>query len=520
MNPLIEYRIETPDKLKVEFDVISPVTTSEDSRKFIKKQIEQGLNNIDSQIAANEKILDDMSSEIEQLTNNADGIDYTIAVASGIISGLIDSFFIGEFSLDKGTQWGKEKVDSFVMYVAKERGNKENSLAGAVKFLEKNFPIPADSATSIFGGGTQHHLRDFSHHPNPLGLVFSLLTQFTGKVFGTNTWGKFIVEEVPDRELIGKDLTSKLAIGFTHWIFHMVSDIAASSGSIVKGKYGTGLPGPFISLLKEVSTLPFFSHQENNNKFCIWISKLFNGTLLSKKDEYGKIIPDSLIKFDLRAELGILHELGKQAIPIIINECIVRISYFVRRLVMEFKNNEINTFHDFVHTINWKTTLPFNNRTITRMMTIASGTFVAVDLADAAVRSGLKSGGGPTVFLTNMVLRVNFVGIGRFAVAIYSDLKMGNQKENVQKERWYKNSEQIFLYNAKVFYKETDMWIAAEDASKALLEMEKCAIKSVEFFCDSLITINEDLMKISGSMYNAEHNNPGILEDLSKILKY
>ena len=292
-------------------------------------------------LSRNQKTIDELNDNINKLTSHTDGIDNIIAVASGIISGLIDSFFVGEFSLDEGTKWGKEKVDSFVQNVAKRQGYNGDSLSGAVKFLEDKFPIPADSATAIFGGGTQHHLRDFSHHPTPLGLLFSMLTQFTGKVYGTNTLGAFIIEDVPSTDLIGKDFTSKLAIGFTHWIFHMVSDIAGSSSSIAYGKYGTGLPGPFMSLLKEISSLPFFSHQENNNKFCVLISKLFNGTLLSKRGEDGKIIPDSVIKFDLRAEIGVLYEFGKQAIPLIINECVVRISYFVRRLVIEFKSKEI-----------------------------------------------------------------------------------------------------------------------------------------------------------------------------------
>ncbi|WP_157765338.1 hypothetical protein [Prevotella intermedia] len=119
-----------------------------------------------------------------------------------------------------------------------------------------------------------------------MGLLFSMLTQFTGKVFGTDKSGAFIVEDVPSKELIGKDLSRKLEIGFVNWIFHMVSDIAGSSSSIAKGKYGAGLPGPFVSLLKELSSLPFFSHKDsNNNKFCVWLSKLFNGTLLSERDE-------------------------------------------------------------------------------------------------------------------------------------------------------------------------------------------------------------------------------------------
>lgn len=507
------------DCIEVEYEVL----TSADLASPISEErvkIMSNLSDIETCMSENQNIIDSLNSEIDKLTNHADGIDYTIAVASGIISGLIDSFFVGEFSLDKGTQWGKEKVYSFVKDVAKRKGYNGDSMSGAVKFLEDKYPIPADSATNIFGGGTQHHLRDFAHHPTPVGLLFSMLTQFTGKVFGTNTQGAFIIKDVPNTDLIGKDLPSKLAIGFTNWIFHMVSDIAASSGSIVKGKYGTGLPGPFVSLLKEISTLPFFSHQQNNNDFCVWIGKLFNGTLLSKRGDDGKIIPESVIKFDLRAELGVLHELGKQAIPVIINECIVRTSYFARRLVMEFKSKEINSFHDFIFTIDWKNTLPFNNRTITRMMTIASGTFVAIDVADAAIRSGIKSGGKPATFLTNMILRINFVGIGRFAVAIGTDVYMGYKREKVRNERLYRQSEQIMLHTAKVYYKQADMWLSAKDTTEAINKMEEIATMSIAYVRESLAVIGADLENLESYRSGIEKFNPELLDEISTILKY
>ena len=518
MSTLAEYKI-IDNNLEVNYEIITPVdisTTLHDEHG----NIIAGLNNVEECLSRNQKTIDELNDNINKLTSHNDGIDNIIAVASGIISGLIDSFFVGEFSLDEGTKWGKEKVDSFVQNVAKRQGYNGDSLSGAVKFLEDKFPIPADSATAIFGGGTQHHLRDFSHHPTPLGLLFSMLTQFTGKVYGTNTLGAFIIEDVPSTDLIGKDFTSKLAIGFTHWIFHMVSDIAGSSSSIAYGKYGTGLPGPFLSLLKEISSLPFFSHQENNNKFCVFISKLFNGTLLSKRGEDGKIIPDSVIKFDLRAEIGVLYELGKQAIPVIINECVVRISYFVRRLVIEFKSKEIKTFNDFIYNIEWKNTLPFNNRTIVRMVTIDSGTFVAIDVADAAIRSGLKSGGEPAAFLTNMILHVNFVGIGRFAVAIGTDIHMGYKEGKLRNERMYRQTEQIMLNCAKVYYKQADMWLSARDAAEAIDKMKAVAEKSIAFYRESLAEIGIDLYNMGQCKSGIEQNNPQLLDDLSRILKY
>ena len=49
----------------------------------------------------------------------------------------------------------------------------------------------------------------------------------------------------------------------------------------------------------------------------VMLSKLFNGTLLAQHDADGKIIKDTVLKFDFRGELGATVELGKQAVPVL-----------------------------------------------------------------------------------------------------------------------------------------------------------------------------------------------------------
>ena len=119
----------------------------------------------------------------------ADKTDYIIAAASGILTGIIDSFWVGEFSLSEAQDWGHSKANRFVLKVAQIKGYEKNDLEGAIKYLEKNAPMPSDQLTSIWGGGLQHHFRDFAHHASIIGLVFSILTQFTGLSYGTNTEG-------------------------------------------------------------------------------------------------------------------------------------------------------------------------------------------------------------------------------------------------------------------------------------------------------------------------------------------
>lgn len=372
-----------------------------------------------------EQAYGEAQDEIERLTSSGDRFDYAVAACSGIIAGLIDILFVGELSIDRANEWGNQKVEDFVISIAKKSGYQGNDLAGAVEYLEDRNSIAADKVTNAFGGGKQHHLRDFSHHPTPVGLFFSLLTQFTGKVYGTDVTGVFKIEPLSESDfyLIGKDIPQKLTFGIITWFFHMASDMAGSSGSIREGSLGTGLPGPLVSLLKELSALPIFRHTNSKGykEFSVWISKLFNGTLLANRDQNGKII--EAVKFDLRTEIGLGRELGRQAIPVVINECVVRAFYFIRRLLGELKEKDVRNITE-LEKISWKNTLPVKNRTIVRMLTISTVALEVLDLADATLRSGGNLG--------MFILRVNFVGVGRFAVAGSADILMGIKKSRLE----------------------------------------------------------------------------------------
>lgn len=360
-------------------------------------------------------------------------------------------------------------------------------------------------------------MRDFAHHPTLVGLIFSLLTQFTKKAYGTDTSGAFKVVDITNMTYIGKDIPQKILLGTVYWFFHMISDIAGSSDTISDGKLGTGLPGPLVSFLKEISCLPIFKklNKDGNKEISVWISKLFNGTLLAKRDEKGKIIES--VKFDLRTEIGVAHELGRQAIPVLINECIVRGFYFIRRIVEEIKNKKISSFSD-LNLIDPYNILPFNNRTIVRMMTIATSTFTAVDLADAAIRGAINSGGTPAGFASQFALRVNFVGVGRCAIACGTDIAMGVKRSNLRNERIAVCCERLYLLNAKTFYKQANMWIAAKDAEEATEEAVDAMNEAIVLFNNAFQDINNDLNKIKGYIPLIEEKNPGLIDDINDIL--
>lgn len=308
-----------------------------------------------------DKTIYDLNSQIEILSSQADNLDYIVAIASGIVCSVLDFLWVGEFDLAHGRNIASDKVDSFVKKTAEMlEGKKFDDVKSAVKALEKRFPIPSDGNTPDFGGGLQHHLRDFAHHPTIVGLAFSLLTQFTEKSYGTDVNGIFLIVDVPKKSkpFIGKDIPQKILMGTVTWFFHLVSDVAGSSSTAgITG--GTGIPGPILSLVKEVSAIPLFKNIKVNNDMpvSLFLSKMFNGTLMMQRDGNGQIIKDSVIKFDLRGELGVAVELGKQAIPVVANECIVRTFYFIRRLAMVMKEKRVSCIADMKR-IDWNSVKP------------------------------------------------------------------------------------------------------------------------------------------------------------------
>lgn len=380
------------------------------------------------------RIIYDLDSQIDLLSSQADKFDYLVSIGSGLLCGILDILWVGDFNLARGRKIASDGVDNFVKKTAKMLGCKDDDLEKSVSFLEKKFPIPSDGNTPDLGGGLQHHLRDFAHHPTIVGLMFSLLTQFTGKSYGTDASGAFLIVDVTkaSKAFIGNDVPTKILYGTIGWFFHLVSDMAGSSASAgLSG--GTGIPGPLLSMAKELSALPMFKNMKYGEKsLSEFLSKLFNGTYFLKRDEAGKIIKESVQRLDFRGELGIGVELGRQAIPVVANECIVRSFYFIRRLAIEIREKNIRKLSD-VKQIDWEKVKPWNNPTIARMLTIATGVFTTVDVGEAIITQ-------------KYWVSINYIGVGRFAVAIGQDISWCMKARNISKIKQMYEEIQRFTY--------------------------------------------------------------------------
>lgn len=456
-----------------------------------KKDNLMRIAELDLDIGSQDEKIDELNQKIDYATNKADNFDYIMAVVSGILTGTIDIFYVGELDLQSAKNKAHEIVNKYIEEYAKDNGYKGNGLKGAIAYLERMFPVDQDNVFLQGGSSTMHHhLDDLAHHPTIVGMLAAIIVQFfrCGIFVDKDGSWHFVLLDTKPEELLktwapvfisgillwltnlatnklenkyGKEIPKpliqlvkliasspvllKILSVLANWKGHLISDLGGSK-STPDG--GMGIPGIFISILKELASLSPFCKKELNN--------LVNDLYVKQK-------------IDFRQELAIMLEMGKQAIPVAINEVLVRIFYFVRRLIVEFAGYKSIGDIDWKN-INWKDMIPFGNRTIGRMVTIAAGTFTMIDMADAGIRALKKSGGKPPIFWSMFALRVNFVGIGRFVFAFSNDLYMGYTRKRLIAERMTVRN--VIMVNSvtKMYYYENNMWIAAYNATNSLLK--------------------------------------------------
>lgn len=387
-----------------------------------------------------------VTRELERYTNNADKTDYALAVASGVLAGALDALFVGDASITQNDiALSNRQVNNFIQKYAEARGYENDRLSDAIRELENAFKVAQDNVwkgKNIGVSAKNHHLADLAHHPTPLGLMSALAVQFLrigtfvsrdGKwhfipvkvqakdikeivipaaITGILNWLVFVAERKLDDNdielpaglrriahlLASTPVIIEIIKCADNWFGHLVSDMGGSK-STPGG--GMGIPGILLSLLYEISALPVLKNSG--------LPEFVNG-LYQKQ------------KLDLRHELPLYKAAGKQTIPVIFNELFIRIGYFIMRLADELSSGK--------EKLNWQSIVPFRNRTVDRMLTVASMTFTVADTADAAVRAAVEAGGNWVVFSGRFVARFNYVGAGRAALSIVREVS--NEKKEAQ----------------------------------------------------------------------------------------
>lgn len=206
---------------------------------FLRKRKGDAVDNLDDILSEN--------SDAKELFyhDRCDKYDYLIATGCGAIAGIIDIFIVGTPGNSKLGTWTDGQVDKAVMNFSKccgwsPKDGKETSVASAIGFLEKKFPVNYDQRHSGDVNGLftmsakNHHMKSLAHSPDIVGLFFSVLNQFTStSSFISN--GQLITIKTETYELQGHNLIAKVFCGIANWFGHLMSDMAGSSGASGRG---------------------------------------------------------------------------------------------------------------------------------------------------------------------------------------------------------------------------------------------------------------------------------------------
>jgi hypothetical protein len=351
--------------------------------------------------------LDKQAQVMEWSKVKCDKYDYMIAVFCGIAAGIVDALFVNAPGQGKLGSLTDKGADDMVSKIAAMLWNGDgrsfgegkphqvpDTLEKSISYLEQAFPVNYDARYAKDLSNTNgalssmapinHHIMSLAHSPDIVGLIFSILDQFTGKASFLDQ-GKLIrvcpVKDARNNKVMymqGTNLESKIFCGVCNWLGHLASDLVGSSSTRRVGKTGrgAGLPMPFYSL--------FLAMDFGN----------FDGK--SFADIAVKVFEDG---YDLRYGTAM-------AIPVLIEELSIKVIWALKQKYYAKKE--------------WKDYIPTSKHADLRMMLlVGNAALCLVDGIDAAIRMG-ASGGNPLTF----VLHLNLVAWGRLVMLIFRELRI------------------------------------------------------------------------------------------------
>ena len=354
-----------------------------------------------------ELTLDKQAKEVDWSNDKCDKYDYMIAAFCGLVAGIVDTLFVGAPGQGKLGQFTDKAADEMVQKIAimlwKGDGRSSvegrpksapNTLEKAISYLEQSFPVNYDAryaADLLNTNGVlssmspkNHHFLSLAHSPDIVGLLFSILDQFTGLASFIDK-GKLIrlipIKDARNNKVMymqGTNIQSKLFCGVCNWLGHLASDLCGSSSTRRVGKTGrgAGLPMPFYSLFLIMD-------------FKNYDSKSFSDIAI-------KIFEEG---YDLRHGAAM-------AIPVLIEELSIKVIWAFKRHFYEKKD--------------WKECIPSVKHADLRMMLlIGNAALCLVDGIDAGIRTSLN-GGNPIT----LVLHLNLIAWGRLIMLVFRELRL------------------------------------------------------------------------------------------------
>ncbi len=334
-------------------------------------------------------------------------LDRKIAFGSGALSAALDIILVPELSFADANKWGKEKLQSFVINVAKERGYTGADISEACSHLREE---EVDAGT-LFSGAVSFGVEDVDLIANQLGidgLLFSVLTYMTGKAIGFTEGGEFVFSNIDGFKK--KPLEESIYWGTLHWVFNLVCAALDNGLDKVTGFMNSEIPGKIRDLMQMMVMIPGLKEK---------VEKLLDKEkVLHDKDAMYKAISDRIYdaiekadsgKANIGIILGVVHEAvdKKQYIPVAVNEMIVAAYYTASRLLwqLSIEASEEEFKLDFM------ACLPYDSEELRKMRKQAYSTFVSINMIKAGVKAATGAKNGIKDFCLHFFQNINYFGI-------------------------------------------------------------------------------------------------------------
>ena len=328
-----------------------------------------------------------------------DKYDYMIAGFCGAAAGIVDALFVKNPEVSFiGKQTDKlqdniviKTTQLFWQFDPRKEGKqkkKPETLVQCISYLERAFPVPYDArnAKDLYVAADDvlermssknHHLLSLAHSPDLIGLIFSIIDQFTGLATFVDKGTVIRVEPAKHSGSIpylqGANMPSMIFCGFVNWIGHLLSDSVGASSTRRKDGRGAGIPIPFYELFLKAELGDF-----NENTFADIMINVF---------EKG---------YDFRFGVAM-------TIPVMLEEIFIRALWVIRQMFCRKKR--------------LSECIPTDKHADLRMMLlIGNGTLCAIDGVDAAIR------GKGNLVIT--IYHLNLIGWARLVTLAFSELKI------------------------------------------------------------------------------------------------
>lgn len=315
----------------------------------------------------------------------------------------------GEKNAAKGSGQ-KDLFKDIVIFAARLDGFRGKEYKKALRYLVSYEGTPTGRLLHESLSDLAGEEAELSAAPTLSGLLFSMISQFSGMLYYADDKGNFREAPVPDHYVIGDSAEDKILLGIMYWGFY------ASAISVRPGRGAlkdTGIPGALRGMLEDIvshvdaSKMPE-DFREAEMRYSEWLGKM-----VVRIREDGAEGMEHF--FFLREKM---KPVCPAVFPVVLNICMVRATYIFCRIREEAAAFSTISFMDLFPSDPGKI-LPEDHRILSNMCRVSADAFAAVHIGHVTLKQFFQSGEKPADKTPrDFVSAVNIAGIGSFAIAL------------------------------------------------------------------------------------------------------